>query len=158
MSKYKELPSLDRLNELFAYNSDTGSLVSKVAVRRRPIGSLVGSQTKAGYLQVNVDNSGYLIHRLVWKMHYGTDPGDKRVDHIDGNILNNRINNLRLVSIQENAFNTHKAKGYSFYKRHGKYMAYIHLDGKRIHLGYYDCPLLARLAYEDAKSELHKIP
>jgi hypothetical protein len=121
------------------------------------MGSIVGSLTKAGYLSVHLDGRTILLHRLIWKLFHGEDPGEMLVDHVNRNRTDNRISNLRLLSAQNNLFNM-EAKGYSYDKTRGKYLACITRDYKFINLGYYDCPLLARLAYEDAKSELHKIP
>ena len=51
-------------------------------------------------------------HIKIWKQHYGKIPKDSdgrsyEIHHVDGNIENNDINNLRCVSIEEH-FNIHK--------------------------------------------------
>ena len=38
----------------------------------------------------------FSAHRVIWKMHYGTEP--KEIDHINGDPSDNRIVNLRAVS------------------------------------------------------------
>lgn len=42
------------------------------------------------------------VHRVVWFLVKGYDPLEKVIDHLDGNPLNNNIENLRAVSIKEN--------------------------------------------------------
>lgn len=47
-----------------------------------------------------------------------------------------------------------KAKGFSFNKRRKKYEAYCRNKGRHIHLGMYDTPAEARIAYIEYKREL----
>lgn len=58
---------------------------------------------------------------------------DGSVDHIDGDKLNNVLNNLRTVSSKHNSWNNN-VKGVSQLKS-GKWMARIMSDGKRVTLG-----------------------
>lgn len=44
-------------------------------------------------------------HRIVWVLHHGTDPYPHDIDHIDGNPLNNRPENLRLTNSRKNVRN-----------------------------------------------------
>ena len=67
---------------------------------------------KAGYNIVDLYKNGkynkFKVHRLV-ALHYIPNPDNKPcVDHIDGNKLNNNVENLRWVTHQENdnAFRT----------------------------------------------------
>ncbi len=76
-------------------------------------------------------------NRLVTGAYSGTD-----VDHINHDLLDNRLANLRVCSHQQNTFNlsvrsnsTSGVTGVSFRKREQKYEAYIKIDGKRRHLG-----------------------
>lgn len=70
-----------------------------------------------GFIKAFPDEDGYLkyaltqplgtynifVHRLVYEMCHGKIPNGKTVDHIDGNKLNNRIENLQLLSAEDNA-------------------------------------------------------
>ena len=84
-------------------------------------------------------------------------PDDMQVDHINGNKLDNRRCNLRIVTQQQNQFNRTRAKGYCWHKRINKWQAKICINYKYIHLGYFDTEEQARLAYLQAKEKYHVI-
>lgn len=69
----------------------------------RSIGSKVGSVDLRGYVTTFIDYQFYRIHRLIFMMHHGYTPD--RIDHIDGDTGNNRIENLREVTQMENMCN-----------------------------------------------------
>lgn len=152
----KALPSYERLHELFSYDKDTGYLTRNASGGNRKAGSTVGYNNGKGYLMTSVDGCYYMVHRIIWLMATGNDPGTQEVDHINRDQSDNRLDNLRCVTRQQNEFNK-SFKGVSYFKPSGKYKAQIQVDRKVIYLGLYDCPLMARMAYEDAKKTLHKI-
>jgi hypothetical protein len=78
------------------------------------------------------------------------------IDHINGNRDDNRIDNLRSVTNQQNLFNTN-AKGYTFNKNKNKFKSQIRVNNKSIYLGYFDTEVEASKAYLDAKKMYHKI-
>lgn len=78
-------------------------------------------------------------------------------DHVNGDGLDNRRTNLRDASSGENnrnqqlrSNNTSGFKGVSWCKRAQKWRASIQGNGKNRHLGLYESPDLAALAYDDA--------
>lgn len=83
------------------------------------------------------------------------------VDHRDGNGLDNRKENLRLCTTQQNArnlINAHKdnrygIKGVSYNKFAKKFHAQIRVDNKRIHLGYFNVLGDADSAYRKAEEK-----
>ena len=98
------------------------------------------------------------MHRIIWEKHFGLIPKNMQIDHISGNRLDNRKNNLRLVTNQENQWNQTKAKGYRWHKEAKKYQAQIGLNDKVINLGFFDTAEEAAKAYLEAKEIYHKIP
>ncbi len=95
--------SQENLHRLFRY--EDGRLFNRV---RRSIAQTAGKEAgaiaKTGYRIVSVNNRRYLQHRLIWVMFYGNNL-PYRVDHIDQNPLNNRIENLRAATQSLNGFN-----------------------------------------------------
>jgi hypothetical protein len=81
------------------------------------------------------------------------------VDHQDGNKLNCTKANLRLITQQENLMNRRCFKnnrcGYKGVTRqHGKWHARIQFHEKLIHLGFWENPITAALAYDCAARQL----
>lgn len=92
------------------------------------------------------------IHRTIMN-----PPEGMQVDHKDGNTLNNTRENLRLVTSAQNNQNrripiNNKAgfKGVSFNLKSSLYVAYIYVNYKRIHLGYFSNKVDAAKAYDNA--------
>jgi len=88
------------------------------------------------------------------------------VDHINGNTLDNRRSNLRVVTHKENI--RHRAhganrnsgtgvRGVSFCKTRGRYIAGIKVDGKKINLGRFDSIDAAAQAYAEASVKFFKL-
>lgn len=94
------------------------------------------------------------MHNLIMK----PEPGF-RIDHRDGNGLNNTRLNLREATQQQNCFNRikHKAlsssfKGVSFDTKSGKWRTRITYNGKTISLGHYQSEEKASRVYRAAAS------
>lgn len=82
-------------------------------------------------------------------------------DHVDGNGLNNQRSNLRPATAGQNMMNRRKRPGVTsrylgvhWYKTRNKWVAVIHRDRKRRHLGYFSSEIEAALAYDAAAREL----
>lgn len=78
-------------------------------------------------------------------------------DHRDSNGLNNQRSNLRPASQQENNRNCRKRigassqyKGVSWHSRDGRWESMFTLNGRRIHLGYFQVESDAAIAYDRA--------
>lgn len=54
---------------------------------------------------VKVKGKGYVCSRIIWVMHYGQIPTGMVIDHLDGNPMNNRIENLSCKTHGENMRN-----------------------------------------------------
>lgn len=79
------------------------------------------------------------------------------VDHINGNKLDNRRENLRIVTTQQNRWNTRGPRGGLVgVRRHGRgYQARISIDGKSVSLGVFDTEEEARASYLTKARELY---
>ena len=88
------------------------------------------------YATINVDNKLYRLHRYLLNCY----DLDLCVDHINGNKLDNRLENLRIVTPQQNNMNkksrensTSQYIGVYLYNK--KWKASIRVNNKNIHLG-----------------------
>ena len=85
------LPNLSLLQTQFTYDPITGCIYKNGK-------KITGNLTRTGYYKIRVSKQySCYAHRLAWKLYYRVDPGKKFVEHINGNKLDNRIDNLRLV-------------------------------------------------------------
>lgn len=105
---------------------------------------------------VNRTTRRILMHREILNA-----PRLLKVDHRDGNGLNNTRANLRLCSDSQNqgnrnmpASNTSGYKGVYWHKRSKKWDALIKFQGKKIHLGLHENKTDAALAYNEAAVRL----
>jgi len=108
-------------------------------------------------LQKNYKQKRISTHRLMGLAFLGLDINNPQmcIDHRDHNTLNNNIDNLRIVSQQQNQFNRKNVKG--FRKVGNKYRAEIVLNKKTYNLGLYPTKELAHNAYLKAKQIYHLI-
>jgi len=103
MTQPLPLPPLEVLQEKFEYNPETGELLHNKKSPNVKVGQVAGYPTQRGWLRVKVGNTHYRVHRIAWKMFYGEDPPAGRdLDHINRDRTDNRINNLRVLTIKEN--------------------------------------------------------
>lgn len=137
-------------NDVFRY--DSGKLYW---VKRK--GNEAGSYDGHGYLQTQCKGVRVKNHRIIWEMHNGPIPCGMQVDHINRVRDDNRIENLRLVTQQQNLLNNN-AKGCSYHKHAKKWIANITVEGKMKHLGYFKTETEAHDAYLKAKEKYHALP
>lgn len=130
------------LKEILDYNPDTGIFTNKVTRNSRAVkGANLNPNNENGYGRVAINGERYYLHRLAWFYEYGTWPKNQ-IDHINGISTDNRINNLREVSSQQNSFNrtplnyTSKYKGVC--KENSKWKAQIKINGFSKTIGRFD--------------------
>lgn len=86
----------------------------------------------------------------------GLREGDRReADHIHHKTLDNRRDQLRIVTRQQNVWNQNHAKGYAWEPKKHRYRASITVNGRLRRLGRFRTPEEAHEAYMKAKALLH---
>jgi len=108
------------------------------------------SVNNMGYAQACINYKTVLLHRMVLKT-----PSNMDTDHINGNILDCRLANLRVCTTQQNlrnrsTTNNRKYKGTNYVKKINKWAARIMIDRKMIYLGCYKTEKKAAQAYNKA--------
>lgn len=149
MTKPKDVPSKDFLCSIFDYKDGE--------IYRKPERS--GTPDGGGYIQTGIRGRYYKNHRLIFMMHHGYCP--EYVDHINGNKTDNRIENLRPATRNQNQYNrsfqsNNKTgiKGVSWDKSSKKWKARISVDGKDTLLGKFTKIEDAKNAVDEAR-KLH---
>ena len=154
MRRRDETLTAEQCRELLEYRA--GEMVRLVATSNAvKVGDVAGSLKRDGYVYICVKGRRYFRSRLVWLMHTGSWPTN-HIDHINRIKTDDRIENLRDVTHQQNHFNT-GAKGYYWNKASQKWLTQIMVNGKSIHIGYYDTEAEASAAYLAAKLIYHVI-
>lgn len=134
---------------MFRYDAETGKLYWKSAPNghRQVVGKECGGirrwKNGAIYRVVKLNAKYRYAHRVCFLLHYGYMP--EMVDHIDGNGINNKAENIRAATSSANQKNLKKPKnntsgfiGVSWVKSLKKWHAYGSIDGKRINIGWFD--------------------
>lgn len=146
-------------NELFELLPIKGGLSAKVdRVTFRNALVLSWSLTADGYPATNYDGKRLYLHDFVM----GNKERGDIIDHINGDKLDNRTANLRIVTKQQNNMNreANKVRKDTHYKgvilhSSGRWTARIGIDRKKMHLGYFDTPEEAAQAYNEAALKYH---
>lgn len=135
-----------RLKELLEYDPLTGVFIwLKPPNNRRQPGDRAGNIMKSSsckpYRRIGIDHKTYREHHLAWLYIYGKLP-QEHIDHEDQDCQNNRISNLRLVSVNQNNQNkcldkrsTSGITGVSWLESRKRWQAYICVNTQRIPLG-----------------------
>lgn len=142
------------LRELVAAEIDVGTLTwrerpesmfplrrTALAWNRRYAGRpALNATDERGYLHGRIFNRKYYAHRVLVALSTGEWP--KEVDHINGDVTDNRQTNLRAVTHQENgrnqrcgSSNKSGVRGIHWSPRRGVWCAQIGVDMRRIGLG-----------------------
>src|SRR6478609_1497147 len=146
----REKKCLAAISQVYTYNPVSGKIFDNK-------GKEMTSKSSYGYTMISVKVEGKYLklrgHQFAW--YYIYKECVELLDHKNEIKDDNRIDNLRKSSKQENAFNQSWVKGYSFCKKLQKFTAYIKSNGKKKHLGVYDKEEDARNAYVEEKKKLH---
>ena len=177
------LPPLDLVRELFNYDPEKGVLLwnkrpdshfktphAAMLWNARYAGTEAGNKVsrpngEKRYSEVGIRQEGktklFSVHRVVWLLCHGEDPGAMEIDHINHDPTDNRISNLRKCSCAENTWNS---RGYQARKHdlpkgvfldRTRFISKIVCEGVIYRLGSFDTPEEAHQAYCDAAKRLH---
>ena len=106
-----------------------------------------------GYAQTSFQKKHIFLHHMV----IGFPLRNLKVDHINGNTLDNRKENLRIVTSRENQQNTKKARKNGYFGcslTNGRWQARIKINGRSKSLGYFTDKKEATDAYWKRASQL----
>lgn len=155
----------DQLMHVLQYDCTTGQF--RWAVDRKggaKAGHTAGTVKNGGYIQIHACGRLYYAHRLAWLFTHNAWP-QGHIDHIDGNPTNNRLENLRDVSVLVNMQNQRRAhasnkssglQGVSYDARTKRWAAKISIQNRTKNLGRYDLPEQAHEVYLRAKRAFHE--
>jgi hypothetical protein len=118
-------------------------------------GKEITGKDKEGYITINNSKFRLRSHQFAW--YWVNKKIVDCLDHINGVRYDNKIENLRAVTKQQNSFNRKTVKGYYWSKQKNKWYTNIVLNGKRIHLGFFDTKEKAKETYIITKEKLHLI-
>lgn len=161
MAKNEETLDVGRLRELLFYDNATGVFVWRIQRHRSSISAwtIAGYLMPDGYRRICIDLVKYPAHRLAWLHNYGEWP-QGFLDHINGQRDDNRIANLRLATIAQNAANMRgrspdALRGVDFDRKRGKYRAKITAAGVTKYIGLFSSADAAHRAYLAEAERLH---
>ena len=148
----------------YHFNTNRGHKISNTKHFKKQAGGIGKSGDGDLRYMVKINQSRFCCHRVVFALNYNKDPWPNEIDHIDGNSINNRPENLRIATRSENACNKARPQnntsgriGVTFCKRTQMWMAQIGLNGKNIFLGRYNKIENAMLAREQAEQKHHGV-
>ena len=148
----------DHLKSLFDYKD--GDLYWKKNAGKIKSGTKAGSVLNSGYRSIVFNRTRYQAHRLIFLFHHGYLP--QYIDHIDGNRLNNFIDNLRPATKSQNAINksmdiknTSGFRNVYWHKGYKKWRVSLMVGRKTVHIGSFNDLELAGLVAAEARRKYH---
>ena len=152
--------TFEEANKLFRYEPSSGKLFWRE--RRNPnIPASLEARSvdkRYKYMRVNVGGKLYMVHRVIMVLMGRTLGPRDFVDHIDHDRQNNRWDNLRVVNKEANTRNLSRYKknklGVTGVYQHAdshRFLAYIRVNYRKIHLGSFKTLEEAAQARKDAE-------
>jgi len=144
-----------QLKELFVYQD--GFFICRKTGKLKTIVPITNHHR---YNRISIGKKAYAFHRMIFLYHHGYLP--KIIDHIDNDRTNNRIENLREATQQQNCINRvrhcNNKSGYKnvyWQKNCGKWNVSVSINGKRQHFGMFNNLELAALVAEEVRNKYH---
>ena len=158
---------IDEIREYAISHLDFSQSDGQIRWLKRPprskvvIGSIAGSIDKDGYRRICLKGRQYVASRISWLVNNGKFPKNQ-IDHINNDVSDNRVENLRDATSKQNSYNRRKPlsntsgyKGVTFHKRDKRWQACVEVDGKTNFLGYFSSAESAHKSYCSAIDKLH---
>lgn len=131
---------LEALRAAVSYCPFSGSFSWNI--RRSPgvaAGNRCGTRTPQGRWQIVFMGRALKAHRVAWFLHTGAWPS-MEIDHINGNPMDNRIENLREVTLRKNCHNRNRHRagatpGVTWHRKQGKFNVRAFLWDGPFHIG-----------------------
>lgn len=162
MASVIEFPTADQVRGRLSYKPETGEFVWTARGRGIRVGFPAGTLQLDGRREITIFGRRHKAARLAWLYVHGVWPSGV-IDHINGNPADDRIENLRDTTHQENIQNQHRAQrsnksskllGVALHHS-GSWQARIAVKGKNLYLGSFKTPEEAHQAYVAAKRSMH---
>lgn len=153
-------PSAEYVREILSYNPETGIFTwLKTMSNRASAGSRAAGKNPLTYYGIGIRRKHYYVHQLavVWMTGYWPSG---HVDHINGDKLDNRWENLRVVSPADNIQNVKGPSKKSTtgllgaYRAGDRFQSQIRAYNRRYSLGTFDTAEEAHAAYMAKRREL----
>lgn len=140
-------------SELSQWNWQTFGRPEKSPYSARTV-YVLNNKQRSGYKLITV-----FLHRQILRLPVGSE---LEGDHVNGDPLDNRRSNLRIVSHRENSMNqkryrtnTSGCSGVTFHKRNGKWNSSITVNYKKLFLGAFQDFESAVMAREQAEDKYY---
>lgn len=162
-----KLPTQDEVKRCLDYDPVTGKFIRKIIqeitshhkmLNARFGGKEAGARRIQGHIEIFINGKHYLAHRLAWVCHYGGNLDNERIIHINADLSDNRIINLKSVSVKKRIKPVPSI--HSVYKgvyriADKKWYSQITSRGRVQKLGPFNTEREAARAYNKAATELH---
>lgn len=154
------LPTKEYLNEILIYEASTGFVYWK---KNKTLVESCKHRSRK-YKRIMINKVHYVLHRIIYQMHYGDLTTDDVIDHVNQDTHDNRIENLRKANVFINnqnqgtrKNNTSGYKGVSWSKQRNKWRATITINKKHKTLGFFETKEAAYDCYLQARQKFHVV-
>lgn len=157
-------PTKTQLRKLFWYNAMTGRLMWREREGQPQFNARFANKAAGvkdgNRFRVSINGRMFYNANLVWIYHNGAIKKNRIIDHRTRNTLDDRIENLRMCTLSQNACNRNGTSktGYKGVTRTrtGQYMARITKHGVCHYLGVFNDASFAADVYDKAAKRLHR--